>query len=109
VGRSGRGRVELQWEVMLALSNGVRPVKSVVWLKPEGSNMVKDGTRCKVEEGVEQSGVRIELAVMVNLEIPGLLVMDNLRGEQRMGDMFLEGVPKLSLCLGTSVGLKTSV
>lgn len=107
---SGRGMVELQWEVMLALRRGVRPGKSVGWLRPvEGSSMVKDGTRCRVEEGVVQSGERMELAVMVSLEMPGLLVMDNLRGEHLMGDMVevLEGVPKLSLCFGTSVGLNT--
>lgn len=101
--------VELQWEVILALSRGVRPGKSVGWLRPEGSNMVKEGTRWRVEEGVEQSGERMELAVMVNLEIPGLFEIEILRGEHRMGDIveFLVGVPKLSLCFGISVGLSS--
>ena len=73
---------------------------------------MKEGTRWRVEDGVEQSGETIELAVMVNLDIPGLVDMDNFLGEQRIGGMVtdcLVGVPKLSLCLGTSDGLANCI
>ena len=68
---------------------------------------MKDDTRCKLGDGVEQSGDTILFAVIVNLEIPCLLLMDSLRGEHLIGDIeFFEGV-KLNRCLGISVGLLT--